>query len=748
MKRTPVLFNNSSNANFLSSTPINPSLSLNLKENNVLFWNGREWIGGFSMNNSQGPTGPRGSVGEAGPQGFTGEAGSQGPQGSVGQAGSQGSVGEAGPQGFTGEAGSQGHQGSVGQAGSQGSVGEAGSQGSVGEAGPQGFTGEAGPQGFTGEAGPQGSQGSQGSQGFTGEAGSQGSQGSVGEAGPQGFTGEAGPQGDGLFGLKSIRISTALPLPEYTFSENNLTSNTNYSLNKNGIDSVKNLEIEDRILVKDEPESKYNGIYQITSLGSNPSGSTFPIEPSMHIFTGTIHSVIDQDSLNDALSNSTDGDIIEIPSNTTITITSNKIINKSLEIRGQDKDTSIITASYAPNANTGLFIISGTKANASQNNNVYIHDLTIISNSNTTDHSLIACNTLSTTFNNGSTGMRFENLNLNHTEFAITIASESWVIKNCTFSYNPSSGAADTSRHIGIYNISTIGWIEGCVFNCTTETIPRIICIALLSSNYDFTPGANKSGGYSGDLVIKNCSQGIGNLRQWLVQEVFKANGLNISPMAENNFSIWAENNTHNNYSASSFALFSGSGISPLNFFDTLYFVNNNIGAGLGTKKGLLAVDGVGTKRNAGSPTNLLTSGNTINDTAFGGAYQDGSTIPFLIGVNTSIYDLPSPLISPTISSPGSPWILTRTNDKLIRGSFVNINEGSINKGTSWILISQDPITLNNSSLEWRLKGGYLNSIPATSISNGNTGSMSFDSDYIYICINNNLWKRISLSEW
>lgn len=40
------------------------------------------------------------------------------------------------------------------------------------------------------------------------------------------------------------------------------------------------------------------------------------------------------------------------------------------------------------------------------------------------------------------------------------------------------------------------------------------------------------------------------------------------------------------------------------------------------------------------------------------------------------------------------------------------------------------------------------NSVPANSTSNGFTGTIRYDSDYVYICVANNTWKRSSISNW
>lgn len=40
------------------------------------------------------------------------------------------------------------------------------------------------------------------------------------------------------------------------------------------------------------------------------------------------------------------------------------------------------------------------------------------------------------------------------------------------------------------------------------------------------------------------------------------------------------------------------------------------------------------------------------------------------------------------------------------------------------------------------------NSVPANSSANGYTGTIRWDSDYLYVCVANNTWKRITLNSW
>ena len=388
--------------------------------------------------------------------------------------------------------------------------------------------------------------------------------------------------------------------------------------------------------------------------GEQPSVPSLPTEPASSTYLGTTYTVATEAELNAALAAVIDGDVIQVPLNTTITLTSSKTINKSIKVCGKSQSTSVFSASFAVAANSGLFIISGKKADGvTQNNAVTFSTLTITSSSNANDHACVTANTLSTAFPNGSLGIRFEDCTFNHTEFGVTVAADSWVVKGCTFNYIPVTGAADTSRHLGIYNIGTMGWVENCLFPATTEQTPRTIAMLLTASDYDFTPGATKSGGYSGDFVVKGCSQLSGNLRQWMVMEVFKANGLNSASMAEHGFNFWAINNTHGNTSGGSHNFYEGSGTkAPLNFFNVMYTSGNQIGATASGAKGMLALDGLGTVRAGGAPTHFY-----INEPNVGGEFsqnlragyingasdaQDPANGVNTLGVNTAVFSSPS----------------------------------------------------------------------------------------------------------
>ena len=207
--------------------------------NQVLQWNGTQWVPGtvsgtdsqtlsingstLTISNGNSITIPPGATGPAGPQGLTGATG---PAGATGATGATGPAGPTGPQGAAGATGPAGATGAAGTAGTNGktilngTTTPATGLGTTGDFylntatnqlyGPKtaggwgtpvsliGPTGATGPQGSTGATGPAGAPGATGPQGLTGATGATGPagpQGITGATGPAGATGATGPQG-------------------------------------------------------------------------------------------------------------------------------------------------------------------------------------------------------------------------------------------------------------------------------------------------------------------------------------------------------------------------------------------------------------------------------------------------------------------------------------------------------------------------------------------------------------------------
>ena len=351
-----------------------------------------------------------------------------------------------------------------------------------------------------------------------------------------------------------------------------------------------------------------------------------PSLPSQPTFTGTIRAVPGTyATLAAAVTAASPGDIIEIAAGTTTNETVAITISKSLEIRGANRTTSVVATTTLT---TLITISAGT-------NNVWIHDLSISNTATGGVATTIGAQTVNATYPNGSTGLRFENLNITQRETGIAIGGDSWIINNCYFTYSPIAGEANTSRHIIDYQTYGTCFVSSNTFDCTLEATPRIIFLYLSA-----VPYASSSTGHTGNLVVSGNTQLVGNLRQFLLQDVVKQPGLNTDPVTAHAFNMYLLNNNFGVSSGGNFILYeSASAIAPLDFLGTLYISNNTIG---GAASGLLKIDGIGTSRSFGTPTNLwVPSTNNITGTVTG-TYVNGSTVDNLIGINTTVFFPPT----------------------------------------------------------------------------------------------------------
>jgi hypothetical protein len=42
----------------------------------------------------------------------------------------------------------------------------------------------------------------------------------------------------------------------------------------------------------------------------------------------------------------------------------------------------------------------------------------------------------------------------------------------------------------------------------------------------------------------------------------------------------------------------------------------------------------------------------------------------------------------------------------------------------------------------------FSNTVPANSVSTGIAGTIRYDTNYVYVCVANNTWKRAALTTW
>jgi hypothetical protein len=394
--------------------------------------------------------------------------------------------------------------------------------------------------------------------------------------------------------------------------------------------------------------------------GGGGGGASLPVAPAAPTFTGTERFVGssggDFATLALAVAASAPGDIITVRAgyNSTETPLTTVNVNKSLEIRGQNRATSQVTGTAGSSG--GNFVIT-IPAGV---NDVYIHDLTITNLVTAAQDgggisSNIGAGTMTNLFPNGSTGLRFERLNLVHWKFGVSISGSGWVINDCAFSCRLAS-AGTTIRHVGHYGQTGDCFITNCAITPTTDATPRSQFL-YMTTNYAGNAQPYRPG-QAGNLVMQNITTvGAGNYNAYYLQDVMHEPGLaNVSggaytnPATPGSFSLWFDGTSFSNpYSGNPCSVIEATDqIAPLSFFNVLYF-KNVVGAArtTGDAKGFFAVAGsTGSGRSIGAPvTGLYVSGtNTFGSILPSTTYAEGSTIDNLLGVLTTNFTVSSPI--------------------------------------------------------------------------------------------------------
>ena len=394
--------------------------------------------------------------------------------------------------------------------------------------------------------------------------------------------------------------------------------------------------------------------------GGGGGGASLPVAPAEPTFTGTERFVGssggDFATLALAVAASAPGDIITVRAgyNSTETALTTVNVNKSLEIRGQNRATSQITGTAGSAGGNFLITIPAGV------NNVWIHDLTITNLVTAAQDpggisANIGAGTMTNLFPNGSTGLRFERLNLVHWKFGISVSGAGWVINDCAFSCRLAT-AGTTIRHIGHYGQTGNCFVTNCSVTPTTDSTPRSQFI-YMTTNYAGNAQPYRPG-QAGNLVMQNITTvGAGNYNAYYLQDVMHEPGLaNVSggaytnPATPGSFSLWFDNTSFSNpYSGNPCSVLESTGqIAPLSFFDVLYF-KDVVGAArtTGDNKGFFAVAGsVGSGRSIGAPvTGLYVSGtNTLGSILPSTTYAEASTVDNLIGAVTTNYTVSSPI--------------------------------------------------------------------------------------------------------
>mgnify|MGYP001591228078 CR=1 FL=1 len=345
------------------------------------------------------------------------------------------------------------------------------------------------------------------------------------------------------------------------------------------------------------------------------------------------------------------GDIIEIAAGSIITEAGTVTIDKSLEIRGVNRATSIVEGPAVLTAAL-LQVAAGVT-------NVYIHTLTVRNNQTpSTDgggqSSCITVPTQRAATPNGSVGIYIDDCDIVHPKMGISIDADGWVIRNCAFTCVVAASAT-TVRPIANYGTASNCFIDGCTFTCTTDVTPRTAMINIFGVG---PRDVSFFTGQSGALILRDCVQ-VGTCRGYIEQNYWKQPGDALDPVTAGGFSVYLEGNTFGAYSAFSFSMFNtvGAAIDPLDFYDVLWLSSNTTGSRTsGDQKGFVGFDGDGGPgRDIGVPAGgLYTPVANVIGSIPSGAYSNASSIASLLAVNTTFFAVPAPLISPSSAETGA----------------------------------------------------------------------------------------------
>jgi hypothetical protein len=351
-----------------------------------------------------------------------------------------------------------------------------------------------------------------------------------------------------------------------------------------------------------------NGAGQWATVQADASGTDFiavitnelapAAFPTPALFAGTIHPVATQAELVSAIAAAVDGDVIQLTAD--IDITSTIAVNKAVKITGG------FTIQTAAATNAPVTMLNITAA-------VYIDDTITIKHRKTSNTSVeVAVSANAVGF--------VSDARVEFMEFGYLLRGSFSIGGQTVY-----TGALGNShRHIGIYNISAPSEINGVEFDFPQEATARSNFIYISSNNATTER-------WESLLSVNNCSMPMNKY----CRQFFNCDSFNIT---NRNASLFVTNNTFNDLNGG-ILFYSASG-SPFDSFTTVAIYNNTEGtASEASYKGLMFVDGVGTARSIGAPTNLAIERNQ-SPQVFRADYAQAAA--GAIGYNISVFTKPS----------------------------------------------------------------------------------------------------------
>jgi hypothetical protein len=321
--------------------------------------------------------------------------------------------------------------------------------------------------------------------------------------------------------------------------------------------------------------------------------------------------------------------------------------------------------------------------------------------------------------NNGNTGTEEDFLTSLNASISLTTNNTSGVS-----TYDPVTGVLNipnyTSTGGGEITLTTIGSSGAATIVDGVLNIPEYAVGAagipwLESNGTDLTIWCNGKGN-----ITTNTSYGDGSLKSNTTgqQNVSVGyNSLSLNTTGGGNVSVGALVLYYNTEGFGNTAIGNSSSI-----LNTTGYQNSSLGAGS------LASNTTGFNNTAvgNQAGNFISTGygNVMLGYRAGFNYAGGTTNSICIGPNSG------PSVANTVEN-GKLYIANASGTPLIGGDFVS-----------------KVVTIDGLLVASRFKVSSLNTAPTTSSSTGVTGEIRYDSDFIYVCVATNTWKRSALLSW
>ena len=350
-----------------------------------------------------------------------------------------------------------------------------------------------------------------------------------------------------------------------------------------------------------------------------------------------------------------------------------------------------------------------------------------------------------------------------------------------TVEWTPAASAPDTLYywchfHTGQGNSFSIGdgsWVELLDTNSSLADLagvdlstPPTTGQVLKWDGSNWTAAADGGGGGGGisltDISVTTASAGTPALTYNNVSGVFTYTPPDLTPYAQTaNLSIanWDAAHGWGNHASAGYLVATAQDKTNWN---TAYGWGNHASAGYLTSLGTALVDADFTtnglmKRTAAGTYTSITDNSTNWNAAYAWGNHSAQGYLQTVALNT-VSDV-------TITSP-------QTNDVLTYNGSAWVNSAPTGGGGASVTISDTPPAASPGDLWWESDSGRLKiryqdtdttqwvdvapplssalstDAPATATSNGTVGDIRMDTDFIYVCVGTNAWKRVAIAVW